>query len=143
MIELFLTIFCLFVSFVFSSKKMKIKSIVQVILSVVLTFIVLFLLPNAPLASFLEQKLGDGTLAVLQDVLINIERYGISIIKIITYAVIFLTLLSIFDIVEYVQEKTKQSKTEKIVLKEKKYRVKDKFIFIENKVYLLFCRLLD
>ena len=138
MIELMLTIFCLIVSFMFGSK-MKVKSIAQAVLAVIMAFIVFFLMPNAPLSHLIEPY----TLCIVQEVLTEISASGISITNIILYAVFFLTILSIFGIVEYVKERfdKKESITKKV--EERKTFIREEETFFENKIYLLFCRLLN
>ncbi len=93
MLELILTSFCLVISFVINDKKKRIKSIVQLILCFILMSIVLFILPNAPLSYIIEKKLGVGSIAIIQDVITSFDPLNFSIIKMITFAIIFVTLL--------------------------------------------------
>ena len=140
MLAFYSTIFCLIVSFVFSSKTMKVKSIAQAVLAIMLSFLVFFLVPGAPLSQLIDPY----TLSIVQDVLTNISTSGVSIISIIFYAILFLTILSLLEIVEYVKDQINEKK-EKIIKKEvsSEFAIVKKHSFNEQKIYLLFCRLLN
>ena len=139
MLELVLTMFCLIASFVFTSKKMKIKSIAQAVLAVVLAVLVFFLMPNAPLSHFIE----PSSLEIMQEILTEISSIGVSIISIILYAIIFLTILSFIEIIGFVKERIVKKEEISNKVFEEKFYITEKNTFFEQKIYLLFCRLLD
>lgn len=139
-----LVLLCLIASFIFENRKMRVKSVVQLILALVLFFIVFFFLPNSPFEKVTENLLGQKYLYYIQLVLTDAFT-KVSITKIIANSVVFLTFLSIFDIVVFVKEKIEVKR--ELVLKTsnqiKQNLLKlNKFGF-ENKIYLLFCRFLS
>ena len=139
MIAFVLTVFCLLVSFVFDSKKMKVKSIAQAVLAVILAVIVFLLMPNAPFSYLIK----PAALKVIQDVLTEISASGISITNIILFSVYFLTILSIFGIVEYVKEQIDEKEPISKKVEVRKTFICETKTFCEHKIYLLFCRLLN
>ena len=138
-----LVLMCLIASFVFENKKMKVKSIVQLILAIILFFIVFFFLPKAPFEKLAARYIGQRSFMLIQAVL-NETFTNFSVVKVIVCAVLFLTVLSIFDIVVFVRERVKISDelTWKTQTKQKYNFVKSSHNDSENKIYLLFCRFL-
>ncbi len=142
MFRIALTTFCLVVSFALSSKRMRFKAMLQFVLSVFLFALVLFILPDAPFGYVIEDNLGEGTLEIVHSALLDIQKLGISVVEVINFAIIFVTLLSFFDIVEYVQRKIcKKEESKKVPATQQDKTVKF-LAYAENK-YLLFCRLLN
>ncbi len=142
MFRIALATFCMVVSFALSSKRMKLKAVLQFVLSAFLFALVLFILPDAPFAYLIESKLGEGSLEVIRFAFLDFERFGISVLDIINFAILFLTLLSFFDIVEFVQSKIGKKEESKKVLSTQQDKTAKFLAYAENK-YLLFCRLLN
>ena len=139
-----LVLLCLFASFIFENRKMRVKSITQLMLALILFFIVFFFLPNAPFEKLTLKLIGYNYLHFLQAVVTDVTA-KVSVLHIIAYAVFFLTFLSIFDIVVYVKEKIEVKreltwKTENAVKHSFETEVENNS---DNKKYLLFCRFLN
>ena len=142
MLALTITVFCLIVSFAVSSKKMKVKSIAQAVLAFILAFLVLFLLPESPFVSLTKRIIGFDAYLIFEDVLTSLTTFGISITNLIAYAVLFLTILSIFSIIEYVKDHIKKNTEREIRILIPKMQSKKENSFFEYKIYLLFCKLI-
>ncbi len=143
MIQLVLATLCVVVSFCLSSRKMRIKAMAQVVLAVLLFALVLFILPNAPFGYLLENCLGEELTEIVHSALEDIQRYGVSVVSIINFAILFVTLLSIFDIAEFVQRhKSNTPQTEKVQPSRNDGLRKEKCL-AQPKFYLMFCRLLN
>ena len=142
MIEILLTLFCLVVSFGFNNRKMKILSYCQAVLSFVLFFLVIILSPefsfifdrNSSFLSYIE---------AIRDVFLNFQYNGISIIKILLFAIVFLTILSIFTIIEYCRNKKCKKFFDDDILIQKKRCPTFIYIINKRKMYLRLSRLLN
>lgn len=143
MIELIITSFCLVLSFVINDRKKRLKSIVQFVLCLFLIAISVFILPNAPLSFLIDKKFGNGSFVIIQDVISHLGSLNFSIIKLITFAIIFIVLLSILDIIEYVIEQISKIHIPEKSVESKIYTCQNNFEFTGNKIYLLFCRFLN
>ena len=142
MVETLLTLFCLVVSFCFSSKKMKVLSYVQAVFSFVLFFLVFIL---SPLFTFIyqENNLFFTYIAVFKDILVNFQYNGFSIIKTLLFAIVFLTILSIFTIIEYCRNRVYKKESETKISPQRKKYSKVVYVESERKKYLRLSRLLN
>lgn len=142
MFRIVLTSICLLVSLTLSSRRMKAKAIAQIILSTILFILVLYLLPDAPFGFVIANNFGNETLALIHEALIDIEQIGISVVDIVNMAVLFVALLSVFDIAEYMQSKIHNEELPKKVTTQQCHAA-HVWAIPKNNSYLLFCRLLS
>ena len=142
--EILLTLFCFIVSIVFSHKKMKILSYFQVVLSFIVFLLVSTLFIDESI--FRENSGIRLYVEAIKDVMLNyrgVNGCEVSIASIIVFAMVFLTVLSIFSILEYVKSKKLKEESEtKVPLQIKK---SSNFFYVRNekKKYLKLCRLLN
>lgn len=139
-----ITLFCLIISFLVSSKKMKYAAIFQAALSIIVFIIVFSFFPNSPLENSARKFLGEFAYNNLKNVIFNTNKINFCIFDIIIYAIFMLTILSILNIIEFVISNFKfQIQFKELLKAEESLNFESQFKFANSKIYLLFCRLLS
>lgn len=143
MIEFVLSLFCLIVSFKFSSKKMKILYYVQAILSFFEFLLVLFVLPNAIFK--LQGTSGQISRMIksLQVLVLSTNSLNFSLIEVIMFAILFMTVLSIANILEYIQIFIKEQSEITTTLHKDIQLTSLEEPQKKEKIYLVLCRLIS
>ena len=146
MLQQVVVLLCLFLSFAIGSKKYHLINIMRGILSIVLASLVLCFYPNSILSAPIREYIGafdyDFIVEVLNDYVFGT---ALTIIDIISMAVILFSLLTIFAVIERVTEKLAEKKID-IVYIVKSFlfkRIELLHIFIKRTIFLEYCRLLN